>query len=163
MPSPLGELLLVSTSKGLCRVVFCEVSDRRAARALSGMVQSDDTLLRAVALRHAVAQLGEYFRGERRAFDLKLDLSAGTPFQQRVWQGTADIPFGEVRSYGELAAAIGAPGTARAVGQALGANPVPIVVPCHRVVSADGGLGGFALGLRIKRALLRLEGHALSD
>jgi len=158
MPSPLGELLLVSTSKGLCRVVFCEVSDRRAARALSGMVQSDDA-----PLREALGQLAEYFQGDRRQFDLALDLSAGTPFQQRVWQGTADIPFGEVRSYGELAAAIGAPGTARAVGQALGANPVPIVVPCHRVVSADGGLGGFALGLRIKRALLRLEGHALSD
>lgn len=101
-------------------------------------------------------QLVEYLDGSRTVFDLELD-PAGTPFQRRVWQGLTEIPYGEVISYGELARRIGMPGAARAVGQANGKNPIPIVVPCHRVIAADGSIGGFSSGLGLKRQLLALE------
>ncbi|MGL4743744.1 MAG: methylated-DNA--[protein]-cysteine S-methyltransferase, partial [Dermatophilaceae bacterium] len=105
----------------------------------------------------ASRQLAEYFAGERRVFDLPLRL-AGTPFQQRVWGMLATVPWGTTSTYGALAAALGMPpGAARAVGAANGANPVPIVLPCHRVVGSDGSLTGYAGGLARKAALLRLE------
>jgi O-6-methylguanine DNA methyltransferase len=102
------------------------------------------------------AQLGAYFRGERRSFDLPLSM-AGTPFQQRVWQALRDIPFGETVSYGEVARRIGAPDAFRAVGAANGQNPVPIIVPCHRVIGASGALTGFGGGIERKRWLLDHE------
>jgi methylated-DNA-[protein]-cysteine S-methyltransferase len=102
-------------------------------------------------------QLGAYFAGELRAFDVPL-APAGTAFQRRVWDALASIPYGETTTYGELAAEIGRPGSARAVGAANGANPLAIVVPCHRVIGADGTLTGYAGGLPAKRALLTLEG-----
>ncbi|TAJ07466.1 MAG: methylated-DNA--[protein]-cysteine S-methyltransferase [Planctomycetota bacterium] len=108
------------------------------------------------ALRDLLRELREYAAGKRRAFEQPLDL-VGTPFQRRVWQGLCAIPYGEVISYGTLAARIGSPGASRAVGAANGANPVPIVVPCHRVV-ASASIGGFGLGLAQKRVLLELEG-----
>ncbi len=101
-------------------------------------------------------QLEEYLAGTRTSFDLTLR-PAGTPFQQSVWKGLTDIPYGEVCGYGELARHIGNPGAARAVGQANGANPIPIIIPCHRVIAADGSIGGFSSGLSIKRRLLALE------
>jgi methylated-DNA-[protein]-cysteine S-methyltransferase len=107
-------------------------------------------------LGEAVRQLGEYFAGVRRAFDLPLDLR-GTAFQLRVWNALLRIPYGETRTYGQLASALGRPGATRAVGAANGANPVGIIVPCHRVVAAGGGLGGFGGGLGRKRFLLALE------
>lgn len=107
-------------------------------------------------LRAAILQLGEYFAGQRREFRLPVKL-AGTPFQLRVWRALDRIPYGETWSYGELARAAGARRGARAVGQACGANPVAIVVPCHRVIRGDGSLGGYGGGLRFKQFLLDLE------
>ncbi len=104
-----------------------------------------------------------YFRGEKARVQADVDLSGYTDFQRSVWAGTRDIPYGSVKSYGWLAARIGRPKAARAVGAALGKNPVPIVVPCHRVVGADGSLTGFGCGLEWKRALLGLEGTVSAD
>ncbi len=108
-------------------------------------------------LRSAAAQLGEYFSGARTAFELPL-APQGTDFQLAVWKALAEIPYGETITYGELAARVGRPGACRAVGQANGANPLPIVLPCHRVVAAGGQLGGYSGGLEVKRRLLALEG-----
>ncbi len=105
----------------------------------------------------AKRQLDAYFAGQLERFDLPL-APEGTAFQQRCWQVLTEIPFGETISYGEQARRVGRPGAARAVGQANGANPLPIIIPCHRVVAADGGLGGYTGGLSIKRRLLVLEG-----
>jgi methylated-DNA-[protein]-cysteine S-methyltransferase len=104
----------------------------------------------------AIGQLREYFEGGRMRFDLPLDLR-GTRFQRRVWEALLGIPYGETRSYAALAAEIGAPQAARAVGGANGANPVAIIVPCHRVIAAGGGLGGYGFGFERKRFLLDLE------
>jgi methylated-DNA-[protein]-cysteine S-methyltransferase len=103
-------------------------------------------------------RLRAYFSGQPASFPDMLDLSTATPFQRRVWQAARMIPYGETRTYGWLAGQIGRPGAARAVGQAIGRNPVPIVIPCHRVLGSSG-LGGFYGGLDLKRSLLRLEGH----
>jgi methylated-DNA-[protein]-cysteine S-methyltransferase len=112
------------------------------------------------AFDDAVDQLGAYFAGELTDFDIELDLQ-GTQFQQRVWKALLTIPYGETRSYGEIAEQIGAPGSARAVGLANGHNPIAIVVPCHRVIGANGSLTGYGGGLDRKRTLLELEkGHA---
>jgi methylated-DNA-[protein]-cysteine S-methyltransferase len=108
-------------------------------------------------LHEAVRQLGEYFRRERRTFDLPLDMEA-TDFQRSVYAELVKIPYGHVMSYGDVATAVSRVELARAVGQAVGANPVPIVVPCHRVVASEGKLGGFGGGLPAKVALLRIEG-----
>jgi len=108
-------------------------------------------------IQQARRQLEKYFAGRLRQFDLPLDLH-GTPFQQRVWEALLAIPYGETRSYSRLAGEIGAPGTARAVGAANHANPIAIVVPCHRVIAADGSLGGYGGGLHRKKFLLELEG-----
>jgi methylated-DNA-[protein]-cysteine S-methyltransferase len=104
------------------------------------------------------AQLAAYFRGRRRKFSFPLDLSAGTAFQRRVWRAMQRIPFGTTKSYGEIACEIGSPQGARAVGMACGKNPVPILVPCHRVVASGGKLGGFSAGRHWKNRLLALEG-----
>ncbi len=108
------------------------------------------------------AQLGEYFSGRRRSFDVPLDLR-GTDFQRRVWNNLTRIPYGRLRTYKQVADRIGRPRAARAVGQAVGDNPVAIIVPCHRVIGADGGLVGFGGGMTLKAQLLRLEGHTLGD
>lgn len=107
-------------------------------------------------LKESKDQLIRYFRGELNKFDLALDLSAGTDFQQSVWQALIEIPFGEVITYKELAARVSRPKAARAVGSANGANPLPIIIPCHRVVATQG-LGGYAYGLEMKKELLALE------
>jgi O-6-methylguanine DNA methyltransferase len=103
-------------------------------------------------------QLARYFSGVKLNFNVPLDLSRSTPFQEDVWRAARRIPYGKTVSYGSLAARIGHPRAARAVGSALGANPVPILVPCHRVLARGGGLGGFSRGLEIKKRLLRIEG-----
>lgn len=114
---------------------------------------------RPAALEHAVTQLEEYFAGQRTDFDLPLDLSGiATDFQRRVYARLLEVEYGHLTSYGKLARELGAPGMARAVGQAVGANPIPIVIPCHRVVGSDRRLTGFGGGLPAKIALLRLEG-----
>jgi methylated-DNA-[protein]-cysteine S-methyltransferase len=113
------------------------------------------------AFNDAVEQLNAYFAGELTTFDLELDLR-GTEFQRRVWQALLTIPFGETRSYGEVAEQIGAPGAARAVGLANGHNPIAIIVPCHRVIGASGSLTGYGGGLDRKRSLLALEARHTS-
>jgi methylated-DNA-[protein]-cysteine S-methyltransferase len=108
----------------------------------------------------AARQLGEYFAGKRREFTLEL-APFGTDFQLRVWRALGKIPYGAVRNYADIARAIGQPGAARAVGQANGCNPLPIVIPCHRVIASDGTIGGYSGGLAIKHRLLALEGAEL--
>jgi methylated-DNA-[protein]-cysteine S-methyltransferase len=109
-------------------------------------------------LNQAKQQVVEYLDGQRREFSLPVDLSQGTAFQRRVWRAILRIPYGRVRSYQWVAEKVGGKQYARAVGMALGSNPVPIVVPCHRIIAHDGSLGGFGCGLPMKRRLLRLEG-----
>jgi methylated-DNA-[protein]-cysteine S-methyltransferase len=108
-------------------------------------------------LARATRQLEEYFAGTRTEFDIPIDLR-GTPFQRQVWTALAEIPYGKTVSYAELAEMVGRPGACRAVGQANGSNPIPIVLPCHRVVGSGGGIGGYGGGLDMKRRLLELEG-----
>ena len=110
----------------------------------------------------AVQELSEYLAGERRDFTVPVDLSGVTDFSRLVLEECRRLPYGQTLSYGELAAALGRPKAARAVGQALGRNPVPLIVPCHRILAAGGGLGGFGLGLEAKRRLLELEGREFS-
>ncbi|HEX8391321.1 MAG TPA: methylated-DNA--[protein]-cysteine S-methyltransferase [Longimicrobium sp.] len=110
----------------------------------------------------AVGQLREYFAGDRTAFDVRMQ-PAGSPFQRRVWDALRQIPFGQTVSYGELAARLGVPGRARAVGRANATNPIPIIVPCHRVIGADHSLTGYAGGMEMKVSLLRLEGVPVAD
>ncbi|HDN79559.1 MAG TPA: methylated-DNA--[protein]-cysteine S-methyltransferase [Chloroflexi bacterium] len=105
------------------------------------------------------AELDRYFRGYRVTFEEPLDFEAATPFRRAVWQEVRRIPWGETRTYREIAAAIGNPKATRAVGQALMANPIPIIIPCHRVIYSDGNLGGFSYGVEFKRKLLELEGR----
>ena len=106
----------------------------------------------------SVIQLKEYFEGQRETFDLPLS-PQGTEFQTHVWMAIKDIPYGETRTYKQIAEAVGSPNAYQAVGQACGANPIPIIIPCHRVLNESGALGGFGLGLDVKKWLLRHEGH----
>jgi methylated-DNA-[protein]-cysteine S-methyltransferase len=108
-------------------------------------------------IRDAVAQLDDYFAGTRTVFKTHLDFAGATEFQCGVWKAAIKIPYGKTCSYAELAAAVGSPRSARAVGNALGANPLPVIVPCHRVLKSDGALGGFSLGIEVKKSLLSLE------
>lgn len=142
--APWGRLTVVTDARGsLVRVDL-------AGRAPVGTRNTE-------RCRPVASQLAEYFAGTRRTFTLPIEV-AGTEFQKRVWTALCTIPYGEVMSYGELAGHIGNPRAARAVGSANGANPVPIVIPCHRVIAAGRALGGFAGGLHIKRVLLGIEG-----
>ena len=121
--------------------------------------QSD--VSRSATLASALLQLREYFTGGRREFDLPLDFSGATSFQRRIFARLMNIPYGRIVSHGDIADELGEPGAARAVGQAVGANPLPILVPCHRVVRSDGKLGGYSGGLRRKVMLLGIEGVAV--
>ena len=150
--TPVGVLGLEGTDDALTYVLLPDVAAAGPAAPDAG-----DVVVLPAALEAAVEQLGEYFEGSRRSFDLPLALR-GTPFQCDVWRALADIPYGETISYAELAAMVGRPGAFRAVGQANGANPIPIVLPCHRVVASGGGIGGYGGGLPLKRRLLALEG-----
>jgi methylated-DNA-[protein]-cysteine S-methyltransferase len=146
--SPIGELLLVGDGEALAGVY---IQGGRRPSPIGTDWGRDDA-----ALAAAHEQLDEYFAGRRTSFDLSL-AAAGTPFQRRVWRALGEIPYGETASYGEIARRVGAPAAVRAVGLANGRNPISIVVPCHRVVGADGALTGYAGGLERKRFLLELE------
>ena len=143
--SPLGSLTLIGGPEGLVALRFPTIGGALA-----------DEERRPEQFDAAVAQLDEYFAGTRRHFDLRLDLG-GTPFQRAVWSQLSAIPYGQTRSYGHLAQLIGRRDRARAVGAAVGATPVPIIVPCHRAVAANGALTGYGGGLDRKRLLLDLE------
>ncbi|HEX6363456.1 MAG TPA: methylated-DNA--[protein]-cysteine S-methyltransferase [Albitalea sp.] len=148
--TPLGPLLLARTARGLAGAWFGGQSDHPLT--LGGPQQPDDELLRAAA-----AQFDEYFAGRRTRFDVPLDLH-GTAFQQAVWQALLEIGPGETRCYSDVARRVGQAAAVRAVGAAIGKNPVSVIVPCHRVIGRDGTLTGYAGGLDRKRALLALEG-----
>ncbi|MFL6660922.1 MAG: methylated-DNA--[protein]-cysteine S-methyltransferase [Rhizobacter sp.] len=151
--TPLGTLLLARTAHGLAGAWF--EAQKHHPGALAAPEDPDDALL-----RDAAAQLADYFAGRTTSFDVPLDLR-GTDFQRGVWQALLRIGAGETRSYREVAQAVGSAGAVRAVGAAIGKNPLSIVVPCHRVVGSDGALTGYAGGVERKRALLVLEGAAI--
>jgi methylated-DNA-[protein]-cysteine S-methyltransferase len=153
LPSPVGELRLVATDDGLADIVF---PDSRGAAISPVPVGASASIDDHPMLALAAAQLGEYFAGRRHAFSVKLD-PHGTAFQQRVWGALSTIPYGETRTYAQIARAIGKPTAMRAVGAANGRNPLPIIVPCHRVIGADGTLTGFGGGLDTKQWLLDHE------
>jgi methylated-DNA-[protein]-cysteine S-methyltransferase len=148
--TPLGPLTLAATARGLALAWF----DGQAHRTdeVDAPLQPGNDVL-----RQAEGEFDEYFAGRRREFGVPLD-PAGTDFQQRVWQALLKIPMGRLGTYGEIARQLGRPAAARAVGAAIGRNPISIIVPCHRVVGRDGSLTGYAGGLPRKQALLRLEG-----
>lgn len=140
--SPIGWLLLTANEKALERIDFSE--------------EPGTTATRSEILQEAVRQLGEYFTGSRQTFDLPLHLR-GTPFQQQVWSALLQVPYGQTASYKDIAQAIGNPKAVRAVGLANGRNPIPIIVPCHRIIGANGQLVGYSSGLWRKEWLLKHE------
>ncbi len=156
--SPIGAFFVGLSEKGVVALSFEESEERFRAwlqrRVRAGVVREPSKL------REVVAQVLDYLEGRRNVFALTYDLRSLTPFQRSVLTTVQEVPRGEYLTYGELARRIGKPGAARAVGQALGSNPIPILIPCHRVLAADGSLGGYSGrgGVRTKEALLRLEG-----
>jgi methylated-DNA-[protein]-cysteine S-methyltransferase len=150
--SPLGPLLLAADAAGLRQILF--VNGRHPARPESSWREDR------APLSETIHQLQAYFAGELETFDLQL-APEGTPFQLEVWRRLCDIPYGETVSYGELAGRIGNPKASRAVGLANGSNPIPIVIPCHRVIGSNGKLTGYGGGLPIKEKLLALERRQL--
>ena len=146
--SPFGKLTLVASEKGL---VAIDVRNNAKQKATAKNQSAQAILI------ETKKQLGQYFAGKRTSFDVALDL-VGTEFQVKAWRALCRIPFGKTISYGQQAANIKKPKAFRAVGSANGKNPIPIIVPCHRVVASDGSLGGYSLGLKMKKQLLALEG-----
>ncbi|MFB7636994.1 methylated-DNA--[protein]-cysteine S-methyltransferase [Streptomyces sp. NPDC056149] len=158
--SPIGPLLLAATREGLVQVAFH--ADERVTRRALGRLETvfgGPPLPEIPHLATAAAELRRYFSGELRSFAVPLDWSLSGGFNARVLHALDDgVPYGTVVGYQDLADRVGEPGAARAVGAAMGSNPLPVVVPCHRVVASDGGIGGFGGGLEAKRLLLALEG-----
>jgi methylated-DNA-[protein]-cysteine S-methyltransferase len=150
IPSPIGPLTLVVDGGAITHLLMGETGNREIGERDEGL------------LPPAAEQLGEYFAGERRTFDLPL-APAGDDFKQRVWALLRQIPYGETRSYGQIATSLGTPGASRAVGLANGHNPISIVVPCHRVIGADGSLTGYGGGLERKQYLLDHERRVRGD
>ena len=150
MPSPIGNLKLIASDVGLAAILW--ESDDRYTRHFVPLAEAPDHPV----LLETQRQLGEYFQGKRTSFDIPFDF-AGTAFQKRVWAALLTIPFGETRSYAEIARQTGSPKAARAVGQAANRNPIAVIAPCHRVVGASGELTGFAGGLKAKECLLAIE------
>ncbi|HWD51078.1 MAG TPA: methylated-DNA--[protein]-cysteine S-methyltransferase [Acidimicrobiales bacterium] len=158
LPTPVGELMLCADDDGLTHLVL-----PGAARPPQSTGVDEDDGGQEVGIHHhlleAATQLDEYFAGERQSFELALD-PQGTPFQRKVWFALADIPYGQTISYAELARRVGRPKAFRAVGQANGRNPLAIILPCHRVITSEGTIGGYGGGLPMKRELLAHEGAA---
>ena len=150
--TPLGEVLLAASPAGLAGAWFTH--HQRDTPDVGNRTDTPDHPL----LRQAASELQAYFAGTLRVFSMPLDLSRGTAFQRDVWQALTTLPFGQTTSYGALAAQIGRPRAVRALGAAVGANPVSVIVPCHRVIGANGALTGYSGGLDRKIALLQLEG-----
>lgn len=155
---PFGPVYLARTERGLCRVSF-----RRTEEDFMRELERRELLpeFAPSKMTREARQLEGYFSGRTKHFRIPVDLRLVTPFQKRVLEATASIPFGEVASYTDIARGIGQPDACRAVGGALGKNPVAIVIPCHRVIAADGTIGGYTGGLDIKRELMQIEGIAL--
>jgi methylated-DNA-[protein]-cysteine S-methyltransferase len=152
--SPVGKLKIVASNRGLVAILWENDSPRRVR--LSDLVKDESHPV----LAKVEQQLKEYFSGKRKAFSIALDMR-GTQFQKDVWEALLGIPFGETRSYGQLAKQLGKPQASRAVGAANGRNPISIIVPCHRVIGSSGKLTGFAGGLHTKAHLLNHESHGV--
>jgi methylated-DNA-[protein]-cysteine S-methyltransferase len=153
--SPVGELFLASTALGLCRISFTvEGQDELVARTFGARVLRSP-------LDRVRRELDEYFAGHRQQFDLSLDLRVA-PFHEQVLRELARVPYGRVETYGHLALLVGRPRAARAIGTVMNRNPIPIVLPCHRIIGANGSLTGYGGGLPAKRLLLELEGATLA-
>jgi methylated-DNA-[protein]-cysteine S-methyltransferase len=155
--SPVGRLVAAATPRGLVRLAYADGGTDAALEDLARRV-SPRVLEAPARLDRTRRELDEYFAGYRREFDLPLDLQLAHGFGRRVLMFTARVPFGQVTTYAGVAAGAGSPRGSRAAGNALGANPIPIVIPCHRVLRSGGGLGGYTGGLDRKRALLSVEG-----
>jgi methylated-DNA-[protein]-cysteine S-methyltransferase len=158
-----GWIAVLATAQGVAAVTLPCGTRQAAEEQLHALVPlslrtAEGGEAAGVYLERARTAILAYLQGNRQAFDLPLDIQGGTPFHRKVWEALRRIPYGRVRSYGWVAKKVGKPDAARAVGSACGANPLPLVSPCHRVVAADGTLGGFAGGLRMKKRLLTLEG-----
>jgi len=150
----LKKVFVASTERGVCFVDFIRAEKaflKRLKERFPGKIVRDDR-----KNRNALNQLKKYLKGELRRFDCKLDFS-GTPFQKKVWSTLARIPYGQTRSYKDIAQAIGHPKAFPAVGNANGRNSIPLIIPCHRVIASNGGLGGFGHGVKVKRQLLDFE------
>ncbi len=154
--SPIGSCRVASTAAGLAYVELPHSDGRGLDGWLRRCAPGADVRDAFAPNRSAISQLLEYLEGKRTAFDVVLDLR-GTPFQKRVWAALLEIPYGDTRSYQEIARSVGSPRAVRAVGAANGANPVSLVVPCHRVIASDGTLGGYGGGLELKARLLAME------
>ncbi len=148
-----GWIGLLGSVIGLRRVTLPQKSEQEARHFLS-----NEAILEPALFTDLQERLQAYYSGQRVDFPDRLDLSGATPFQHKVWQAARLIPYGQTRSYGWVAVQIGQPGAVRAVGQALAKNPLPIIIPCHRVLASDGSLGGFSGGIQMKKLLLSLEG-----
>jgi methylated-DNA-[protein]-cysteine S-methyltransferase len=157
MESPVGRLLLAADEAGLRHIIFAEGREPAEPRPEWRELGNDDDALLAETIR----QLRAWFAGELREFDLKLS-PEGSDFHQRVWRELLNIPYGETITYGELARRVGSPNASRAVGRANGANPIPIVIPCHRVIGSNGKLTGYGGGLPRKGFLLVLEQNQMT-
>ncbi len=155
--SPFGKLLIAATTSGLVRLAFPEQEDEQILQDLARRI-SPRVLEAPTSLDPVRRELDEYFAGTRRAFEVALDWKLIGPFACKVLRLTSAIPYGALSTYGQLASGVGVPRGSRAAGNALGSNPIPIVIPCHRVLRAGGHLGGYAGGLDRKRWLLELEG-----
>jgi len=155
----LGTIFVASTQKGVCRIDFHTTEKeflRQLKKQIPGKIVKDDS-----PNRRVLTQLRKYLEGTLKQFDCPLDME-GTAFQKRVWSALKRIPYGKTRSYADVARTIGHPKAFRAVGNANGSNPVPIIVPCHRVIESNGGLGGYGSGIGLKKRLLEFErSHAL--
>jgi methylated-DNA-[protein]-cysteine S-methyltransferase len=156
--SPWGWVGISETAKGIDAIALPQRSKRAIEFGLRTMAGEPFEPGESARLEAARRQLLDYLAGKRDTFDIPLDLSRGTAFQRRVWRTLQRVPFGKLRSYQWIAARVGGQRYARAVGNAVGANPLPIVLPCHRIVAQDASLGGFSCGLPMKRKLLTLEG-----
>jgi methylated-DNA-[protein]-cysteine S-methyltransferase len=159
--SPLGDMLLAATNAGLAGAWFTDQRHRPEALDFKNVPHAWPVQDSHPTLREAARQLAEFFSGKRKTFELRLDINGGTLFQQSVWRALLKIPYGQTTSYGSISRQIGNPTALRAVGSAVGRNPLSLVVPCHRVLGGDGSLTGYAGGLHRKTALLELEGVGL--
>jgi len=152
--TPLGRVWILATEGGLCET---RLGNRAGPSGREARARGVKYVRRGRWTDQARRALADYFAGRESPLDLKLEFREGTPFERSVWEAARRVPYGSVSSYGALAARIGTPGASRAVGNALGKNPIPIVVPCHRVIHGDRSIGGFSSGLAWKRFLLKLE------
>jgi len=158
--SPVGPLRIAVSDVGVAEVSFTGSESEEAfrRRVLARGFDLVPAGALATGIEPVTAQLAEYFGGQRNRFDLPIDFGGITPFTRSVLDATATVPFGELATYGDIAARIGSPGASRAVGNALGRNPIPVIVPCHRIVRSDSSIGGYTGGIAIKERLLAIEG-----